>query len=436
MGIGNPAKKTWNLIKSKTFAVILIFVLVVVSALGVLVPKLSVFQTRWFAVLGVVFFMNLTACTLQQLMNAFRLWRNRHQLIKNDKNFKHYISDKNENLSNLAQFLQKRGYDVVPGNNGNLLWTKHNFGIWGASIFHIGLILIIIGAFISGALKMSGYMKIAEGEVRYEQHENFEALEEGPFFNEAWHTGVGITLNKQRVQVDKNGLIENVISDISIMKGGGYTQKASLGEKESVIYDGLRIFEKDSGFAPFIEIAGPDQATLLKSYLLLETDNTGTPERFYLKGFQLPNTTCRINIDFYPDMVVQGNKITTNKLILSNPCAVVSLTDANRKIAEKVIRPGQSVDLQGYSLKMGEIKQWSGFDIVNDQGADYVFGGSWVALVGLILMYLFPYKKIQIYRSGNNLPRWEIIGATNRQRKIFEEELQELQNPMDNLIQE
>lgn len=433
MGNGYSAK-IWKLLISKTLAANLIFILAVVSALGMLMPRLSVFQTRWFAVLGVVFLLNLTACSCQQLINALRLWQNRHRLIKKDINTEVSAADQDQVTKNFAELMRKRRYKAVSGTGGKLLWTKQNFGIWGAGIFHVGLILITIGALISGATKMSGYMKIAEGEVRYEQHENYEALEEGPFFRETWHTGTGIMLNKQRVEIDSNGIIKNVISDISIMEGGSPAQNISLGEKDSVIYNGLRIFEKDSGFAPYIEIAGPDRATILQTYLLLETDNTVTPERFYLKGFRLPNTKYAINIEFYPDMVLQGSRISTNKLILTNPAAVITLMEANRKIAKNVMRPGQSFEMQGFSLKMGEVLQWSGFDIVNDQGADFVFGGSWVALGGLILMYLFPYRKIQLFPEGSSSRKWKLIGVTNRPRKIFAEELQELQTAVDNLI--
>lgn len=432
MGIGYPVK-IWNLLKSKTLAAILIFILAVVAAIGMLIPEISVFQTGWFAVLGIVFFVNLTSCTLQQIINAFRIWKKRNQLIKMGKNSELPVVTNDEVVVKFGQLLRGKRFKRVPGTADNLVWTKDKFGIWGASIFHIGLILITFGALVSGATKMSGYMKIAEGETRQELHENYEAIAEKPFFKETWHTGLGIMVNKQHVMVDQNGEIDNVVSDILIMKDGNTEKKVSLGKKDSVIYEGLRIFEKDSGFAPFIEITGPQKITLLKSYVLLETEGEGKTQQFHLKDFRIPNTADKVNIYFYPDMVVRGNKVTTNKLIMANPGVTVELTDSNRKTAKRVIKPGETVDLQGYNFKIGDIKQWSGFDIVNDRGAGYVFGGSWVALFGLILNYLFPYKKVQLYQE-NGYCTWKVIGITNRSRKIFEEELQELRIMVDNLI--
>jgi cytochrome c biogenesis protein ResB len=237
-------------------------------------------------------------------------------------------------------------------------------------------------------MKMSGYLRVAEGETRYELHQNYEELEEGPYFNESQHSGIGLALRKQGIILDNSGDVDEIVSDIAIIDNGRVERNALLGEKEPVIYKGLRIFRKKAGFAPFVEINGPGNVKIANTHILLETDSSGGKARFYLDRLPLPTTPYKLSIRFYPDMVLRGNKAATAGYTLSNPGAEVTILDGEHIVAEKIIRPGEAMEFVGYRLKLGTIKHWTGIDIVNDMGANWVFTGAWVALCGLALKYL------------------------------------------------
>ncbi|MCL4439018.1 MAG: cytochrome c biogenesis protein ResB [Firmicutes bacterium] len=383
MGGRNYLFLLWNLLKSKRLAAVLILLLAVVATIGMVRPETEIFQTRWFAGLGIVFFTNLTSCTVQQIINSYRLWSKSGSLIKTGNNVKISTS-----------------LDIDGGGPKYRLRVKGRIGIWGAAVFHIGLILITVGAFVSGTMKMSGYIRVAEGETRYELHHDYEGVEEGPFFDESRHSGIGLVLRKQNIILDKSGDVDEIISDIAIIDNGRAVRTASLGEKEPVIYRGIRIFQKKAGFAPFLEITGPGNVKIANTNILLETDSSGEKARFYLDRLPLPNTPYILNIRFYPDMVHQGNEVTTTRYTLSNPGADITVLDEEQVVGEKIVRPGESMEFAGYRLKMGSIKHWAGFDIVNDMGANWVFAGSGVAVCGLALIYLF--KKRSLLDNGQH----------------------------------
>lgn len=403
----------------------MIFLLAVVAAFGMISPATGIFQTWWFAGLGLVFLVNLSACTLQQAINSYRLWSRRNALIKIDHNMDESILSDKDFTDSIQPIMSRQRYKCIFNGAGVTLWTKGRFGIWGATLFHVGLIIITLGALVSGTMKMSGHIRVAEGEIRFEQHQEYEGIEEGPFFDEGEHRGFGISLLKQNIVLGKNGDVDDIISDIAILENGQVARQASLGEKESLIYRGIRIFEQEAGFAPFIEIAGPNKEILFRTYVLLDSKTIGDKTQFYLENLPVPNTKYRASLHFYPDMVQQGGKTSTGKYTLSNPAAVVSVFDGDYKIAEKIIKPGGFLDFAGYRFRLGDIRHWNGYDIVNDRGANLVFAGSWAAIAGLILMYLMPYKKIQIQSSPQGAGL-QVLGVTNRVRKPFEEELAKL----------
>ncbi|MHB9094283.1 MAG: cytochrome c biogenesis protein ResB, partial [Eubacteriales bacterium] len=229
--------------------------------------------------------------------------------------------------------------------------------------------------------------------------------------------------------LDKKGDVDDIVSDIALLENGQVVREASLGEKESLIYNGLRIFHQEAGFAPLVELTGPGNVALAKMYILLNTQSMGDKSQFYLNGFPIPNSVYTANIRFYPDMIRRGKEITTAKYTLTNPSAVVTILQGTKRVTEKVIKPGEFIEFSGYRIKFGDIRHWNGFDIVNDRGANFVFAGSWVAIFGLTVMYLIPYKKVQVCidEGGAGI---KVMGVTNRSRKTFEEELAELREKL------
>jgi|GEM_PF-6343702 len=431
-------KVIWDILKSKKLAVMMIFILAVLATAGMIVPQDSgtgsdymiwaqkypslapvieilqlnrVFQAKWFILTAIVFLINLTACTLQQMINNYRLWNRRNQPITTE-------TTDIEQMRDIADIMTGNRYKPVPGVFS--LWVKGRFGIWGSVIFHLALLTITVGSLVSWTMKMEGYIKLAEGEVRYELHDYYDTIKEGPFFTENSHKEFAITLQKQNILVGRTGDVEDIISDIAVMENGEITVQTPLSEKEPLIYRGLRIFQRDAGFAPLFEVTGPGNKVPARTYVLLETHRHSGRAEFSLSGFPVLKSPFSVNIQFYPDMVIKGKTITTDKYTLDNPAAQVYVMEGNRVVAEKVLKPGDYVEFAPYKVKMGDIRHWNGFDIVNDKGADIVFLGSWIALIGLVIIYLVPFKKVQIVYEGGQI---EVLGVTNRYRKIFAEEL-------------
>ena len=352
-------QSVWSFVRSKKLAAVMILILTLVSAAGMVIQQANIFQTPWFTAIGIIFLINLTACTVQQLINCFRMV----------------------------------GKKPVLDNGRNSFRVKGPWRLWGSGIFHIGLIIIVVGSLVSGSAKMAGQIKLAEGEERYELHHNYDSINEGPFFRERRHRGFGLRLSSQEVIPDENGNVDRIFSHLAILENGYVVRQETMSQKEPMVYRGIRIYQGQAGFAPLIEISGPGNKVLVSTYLLLESRKTGGKTEFGFDGFPVPGTPYSFDIKFYPDMVQQGAEISTEKYILSNPAAVITVTDGAEIIAREVVRSGGFMEFAGYRVKMGDIRHWNAFDLVNDLGANFVFAGLWVALAGLVIMYLPAYKK-------------------------------------------
>lgn len=367
-------------LQSKKLAIWLIIALTLASLAGVIVPqevqgkgeyavwaqkyplfipivKLlglnQVFQTKWFLILGLIFFGNLTSCTLGQIN---RVWKLRRTL--------------------------RRDEHTVP---------KGFWGVLGNCVFHIGLVIIVVGGLLSLGYKMSGYVEIAEGEAFMESHRNYASLTEGPLFNEN-HLGFQVTVNKLNRIFKDDGQLDYVISRFTVADSGREPFEATAERGQPFTYRGTTFYYSKSGFAPFVTIKDPRGQTVLEGYAVFNSmwhNNTGE----YNMDLALPGTALVLKARFYPDAVSKDGRMTTKTVKLTNPVIQALVMENNNPAGKLEFRPGRNATFKGWTIGMSDVRLWAGFEVVRDPGAPVIFTGFLICLSGLIMSFLFTPRK-------------------------------------------
>lgn len=440
-------KKLICLLASKKLAIYMILCLVIPSTFGMLIPQMeinptgyqewadkysfavpvieliglhNVFYTRWFALISIVFFVNLLTCTLIQGLKNYRTWINRNHPISAE-NFAviTVLQDINQTREIILSTFTSKGYRLAGQTSDRLIFEKGRFGIWGSLLFHTGLIIIVLGALISGAYKISGYMMVAEGEVRTEAHDNYDAIFEGPFFSESKHYGFGVTLDKQRLIYDKQGQLDYVSSDFKILENGVPVKTQKVEKGHPLLYRDMRFFHYDNGYAPLIKIQDTQGQTVFQTYLLLNTDRDNDHYRYHLENFNIPNSNLTMSIEFYP----------------AAHTVKVFFKAGNNPVGQKLLKPYEVFDTGKYRFQFGEVKPWTGLEVVRDRGAGILFAGCWIALAGLGLLYLVVYRKVQVsltFQDGTM--QMAVTKFTTRYPKVFNEEMKDFVENLGKLL--
>lgn len=346
-------KKTWQALTSFKMALVLLILLTItIAAFTVYARNFTaladlLFGSGWFLLLCSLLFVNLLACTGMQLI----------RLAVNFRSMKTYGKIKRV----------------------------------GVLLFHLGLILIISGSFVKKAAGMSGFMKIAKGETRYETHNDYEVLEEGAYFTEARHRNFAMTLMNQKNVYGDRGAIKDIVSEFRI-KDGAEVTTLKLGIFSPVEYKGVRFYFNKHGFAPKIRIAGEKGALLHETYLVVDTSIHNGSISFQTEGFAPAELPYAMDIDFYPNYPAKP-EVPPYKLI--NPAMKVSVTNGQEYvIKDKVILSGEPLTFAGYKFSFGDVKPWTGVDIKRDPGEKTVAGGYILTLIGISLMYLVPLMRL------------------------------------------
>ncbi|MFZ5640185.1 MAG: cytochrome c biogenesis protein ResB [Bacillota bacterium] len=442
----------WQFLKSKRLAVILIVLLALFSAIGMIIPQIdpnpgnyqgwavkypllapvveslglnNIFRTWWFAALGVTFFTNLAACTLQQLRQCLKIWRRRHEPLETEPLAEFVAGEEYLIVRDEAvKSFNRAGYKYTGASGDTLFMEKHRWGIWGSLLFHVGLIIIVFGSLVSGAVKTTGYMMVAEGETRTERHDNYDVIYQGPFFKNEYHYGFDITLKNQQKFYDELGRLDYIKSNFVISENGRPVLEKSVSKGEPLLYRDIRFFEYDDGFTPLVTLKNPDGSIAWQTFLLLNTHRYATRRTYYYNNLELPNSPYTMSMEFFPDMAVKGKTVFNKSSKLNNPAAKVVIRKKGNQVAEKVIKPNESLNFNGYSFSFGEVRAWTGLEVVRDPGAGILFAGFWLALTGLVVLYFLRYQKVQLnFINDGQTTRVKICHYAVRHRKFLSDDI-------------
>ncbi len=419
-------------LKSKKLAVFLIAILTIASTVGMLVPQADkVFTSWWFLLISFVFFINLLTCTCQQGLKAWGVWKKRKaefSEVQQQNNFPPLKITRDKFEQGLAQ----KGFRIINKAGNITIFEKGFLGIWGSVVIHLGLIIVILGGFISTGFKMTGYMTLMEGEVRRDIGADYEVISEAPFFKIIGHRGYGIGLKQQQRVLNQEGKVDYIISDITLFKENDPIVEKPVERGKPLVYQGMGLYEKNAGFVPLVTITDSGGKEIYKGFLFMETTHAFSESIYQRKDFSVPGTSFVLNIRFYPDILIKDNKISTRKSSLGNPGLEVTVTQNGQKLAQGVIKRGEKVSFAGNSLSFDEVRHWTGLEIVYDPGAGILFAGFWITGLGLIWFYLWNYKKLQVkFATVSTGLQIEVAYYCLRYRKMFIDEVKTLMNKLN-----
>lgn len=123
-------KKSADFLASRKFALILLGALILLSVTGMIIPQDTPVNQQ-----------------------AYTTWSAAYPELSR-------IANKETDTEKICTILRLNGYLSVNINRdeGTIRATKYTIGYWGPVILHLGFVIIIVGALLSGLTKMEGYV--------------------------------------------------------------------------------------------------------------------------------------------------------------------------------------------------------------------------------------------------------------------------------------
>ncbi len=355
-----------------------------------------VYRTWWYLALLVVFGISLITCTFTTqlpMLKSARKWK----FYDNPKFFQKLALSAeidNQNLDTLTEKLRSRKYLVF--TEGEKVYARKGIvGKIGPIIVHGGMILILLGG-VWGAL--TGFLAqelVPSGETF--QIKNI--LDAGPFAANQIPKDWSVKVNRFWIEYTPAGTIDQFYSDLSVVDN--ITKKEldreTIHVNKPLKYQGVYYYQTDWS------ISGVRIQLNNSPIFKLPMAQLGQSVQNRIWGTWIPTK---------PDLS-EGVSLLAKDLQ-----GTLLVYDTKGQLVDSV-RAGNSIEVNGVTLKILDLIGGTGLQIKADPGIPIVYLGFGLLMLGVMMSY-FSHSQIWAVMKDDKL---YLGGRTNRAQVVFEREI-------------
>jgi len=470
IGAGGLARFAWRQLTSMRTALILLMMLGLAAIPGSLLPQrpqnpmavrqyfldqpgvarwidraggFDVYASSWFSAIYILLFISLIGCVLPRTFEHFKAMRALPPVTP--KNLERleahsaFIGDGND-LERAEKWLRKNRFRLRV-QDGSISAEKGYLRESGNLLFHLSLILILIGVSVGSLFGMKGSAIITTGERFINLATSYDSIDYGKLTNETSLNTFSIKLNKFVGTYDP---ITNIPLDYSAF----VTTIDELGnQKDQVIkvnspltFGTSRIYLQANGYSPFVTVRDEVGNVTFQGAVPFLPQDTNLRS---IGAIKVPEASPQIGFvsSFVPtyERDPQMGAISIYPLLLEPkllfsiwegdlgldtgiPQSIYKIdTTSMTRIALDSLAPGKSYSFKGGSITFEKVEPWINLQIVRDPGKSYSLIGGILALLGL-LASLFGRRR-RIWIKVDTSGRVEVAGLAKTNATALEEEM-------------
>lgn len=361
-----------------------------------------IFFTWYFYLPVLLFAVNLSLCTWQQVsrlrtsrLPALERAAEAVTKLRNRTEIPHQVTV-DAALSSAADVLRKSGFRKHAANSHTLLAVKGVPGGYGMVLFHASLLLIVLGAAVTGLSRFNGYVMIGEGQYYDGRPEMLLYTQRAPLYRNE-NIPFALRVDSIATEYNKDGILRDFSTNVSYADGN---RQHAITYNSPLAHRGYTFHQDKLGYAPRLLITSPEGETLYNGFLIVDTIKDPQGD-IYRGGAHLGNLS--LAMEFYPDHIEYQGEHYTRSSRPANPLLLLSITSGEEELFFGPLPLGKAADAGGYTVSFEELRRWTGFLVVYDRGYSLLFAGFFLALIALLLYYLFPLQYIFVYCSNGSV---------------------------------
>jgi cytochrome c biogenesis protein len=462
IGAGGLARFAWRQLTSMRTALILLMLLGLAAIPGSLLPQrpqnpmavreyfanqpglarwidraggFDVYASSWFSAIYILLFISLIGCVLPRTFEHFKAMRALPPVTpKNlEKLEAHsvFVGD-GQDLERAEKWLRKNRFRLRI-QDGSISAEKGYVRESGNLLFHLSLILILIGVSVGALFGMRGSAIITTGERFINLATSYDSLDYGKLTDET-------SLNTYSVRLNKFVATYDPVTNIPLDYSAFVTTIDELGnQKDQVIqvnkpltFGTSRIYLQANGYSPFVTVRDEAGNVTFQGAVPFLPQDTNLRS---IGSIKVPEATPQLGFvsSFVPtyERDPQMGAISVYPLLLEPkllfsiwegdlgldtgiPQSIykIDTTDMTR-IALDSLAPRESYSFKGGSITFEKVEPWINLQVVRDPGKSYSLIGGILALVGLLASLFGRRRRIWIKVKANGEVEVAGLAKTN-----------------------
>jgi cytochrome c biogenesis protein len=470
IGARGLARFAWRQLTSMRTALILLMLLAIASIPGSLLPQrnqnpmavreyfknhpelakwidrlsgFDVFSAPWFSAIYILLFISLIGCVLPRTFEHLKLVRAKPPVTpKNLQKLQGYkvFNGDGEELARAQEFFRKNHFRIR-AQEGSIAAEKGYLRESGNLLFHLSLILVLIGVSIGSLFGMRGDAIIVTGERFINLATSYDSITYGKLTDERSLNTFSVRLNQFVAQYDpRTNSPLDYSAYVTIEDESGNPVEKIIKVNSPLTFGSSRVYLQANGYAPVVTVRdevgnvnfqGPvtflPQDSNLRSIGSIKVPEASPQIGFvssFLPTYQRDPQAGAVSV--YPELLKPRLlfSIWEGDLGLDTgvPQSIYTIdTTSMTRIALDSLAPGERFDFTGGSITFEKVEPWINLSIVRDPGKSYSLIGGILALAGL-LASLFGFRRriwIRIRTDG----QVEIAGLAKNNSAALETQL-------------
>lgn len=405
-----------KLFSSVKLTIVLLIVIILATVVGTLIPQgrspeaytekygnwagilmnlgiTHLYRSSWYLALLVLFSINIITCSLARIKKKFLKAFN-PRFTTQEKKFTQLSLKKTlesplsvpQAKENLKSILSSRGYKVREKSEQRsvyILSRKRSLGIFGSDMVHLGILVVVIGGFLSGAAGFRENLALKVKETKPVSQADFS-----------------LKLNRFETFYHPDGSVKDWKSTLSIVKNNQSLLTKTIEVNHPLSYKGYVFYQSGYGWDwrnPMVEI------------LIERKSKESFSESTRIKVGEttwIQNKNIEINAPYFvPDFVLtEENKVTSRSLEPNNPAVYVKVHEKGDMVFSGWLflkyPEFNTRDLQAnsdLSLKFKDFKAepYSVIQIAKDPGVPFIWVGCAFVMLGLFLAFYFIPRELK-----------------------------------------
>ena len=274
-----------------------------------------------------------------------------------------------------------------------LFSSKNRFGMFGAWICHLGILLLIAG--------------FALGQATQEQYSAYGIAGQSIALED---TGLIITIDDFRIGLREDDTVEQYTSDITVRR---LSDEKSLSSSVSVNHPaslfGMKFYQNSTGWAARLQVL--EKGEPLQDEIVCAGD--------YLRVKDKPDLVIYFNA-FYPDLVMTGGMPSTATGSLNNPAYLYSVYYKEQIIGMNVLLTDEVLTIDDYSVTFSDPQPYTLLQVKKDSFTFLALIGGLLTMAGLFLaFYVQPSAVWAVCEEDGT---WTLSGRSRKAGPLFREQ--------------
>jgi len=404
----------------------------------------DVYGSPWFSAIYILLFISLIGCVLPRSLEHYKAMRAQPPVTPKNLNRLSHHQELVAGADGLevAKSWFKQNRFRIRIEDGSISAEKGYLRETGNLLFHLSLILILVGVSFGSLFGMRGEAIVNVGERFINVPTSFDTLAFGKLKSESDLTPFEIKVDKFEAEYNPKTNAPVDYTAWVTVKSSGKSAKKVMKVNSPLTFGNTRVYLQANGYSPVVTVRDSVQNVVfqgpvpflpqdgnLRSIGSIKVPDT-TPQLGFVSSFVPTNarTTDQGAVSIFPELLDPKLlfSIWEGDLGLDSgiPQSVYKIdTTEMKQIGLGSVKPGQTYTYTGGSITLETVVPWINLQIVEDPGKSYALVGGIVAILGLLSSLYGRRRRIWVRRTQSGV---EIAGLAKNSAPGLEVEMQKL----------